>query len=168
MNEEYENRYQVKCKRNNSYKILSEEGISEVVGLEVIAQQMGDLGDKVDFRLKAINKESEQMLTFLNSTFRKHEKTIRNLKYDFDEKEVLEVAKITRDGCRQYDEALFLLLTYFVKAQRKAVRESQQQEDKIVIFLQEKMERMIHILWKEYPPGSNLSKEDDIAKKYLK
>ncbi len=53
-----------------------------MVNLEVIASRAAELGDKVNFLFKAIEKESEEMLSFLNNTFEQYGDKLNSLKYD--------------------------------------------------------------------------------------
>jgi hypothetical protein len=41
---------------------------------------------------------------------------ISNLKYDLSTKEVMLMAKISREACDHYDNGVFLLVVYFIKS----------------------------------------------------
>lgn len=41
---------------------------------------------------------------------------IKALKYDLSDEEVMKMAKISRASCEYYDNGVYLLLVYFVKA----------------------------------------------------
>jgi hypothetical protein len=41
---------------------------------------------------------------------------ISNLKYDLSTKEVMEMAKISREACDYYDNGVFLLVVYFIRS----------------------------------------------------
>lgn len=47
---------------------------------------------------------------------------LTNLKYDLSKEEVYGLAKISRAGCDKYDGAVFMLLVYFVKAYKTALK----------------------------------------------
>ena len=132
--------------------------MDEVVKLESIGEAVEHLGQRTNFFLKSIQKESEQFILFISNCLKKYEKDIEAFQYDFSEKEVSKIAEISRNACDYYDNGVFLLFLYFTKAIRNL-----ESKGKKVEQIEQLMEDSLNKITKKYPPGEGLSKD----KKYI-
>ncbi len=64
----------------------------------------------------SIEKESEIIISLLAECLSQYEEDILSLEYHLDNKEIMKVAKISRDACKYHDNGVVLLLIYLVRA----------------------------------------------------
>lgn len=88
----------------------------------------------------------------LEKCFLKNLKVIKSFKYDLDDKEVMTIAEISRDACSYYENGIFLLLVYFIKAS-----EYFQKKGSTAEVIEEKISKAISQISFAYPPGKGLS-----------
>ena len=124
---------------------------------------MEHLGQRANFLLKSIQKESEQFNLFISKCLKKYEKDIEAFKYDFSEKEVAKIAEISRNACDYYDNGVFLLFLYFTKAIKNLESKGEKIEK-----IEKLMEDSLNSITKKYPPGEGLSQEKKHIEPQLK
>lgn len=57
------------------------------------------LGQKMSLKLLSINQESQNMTEMLLKSFKKYSSFVSSLKYSLSEKEVMEIARISKEAC---------------------------------------------------------------------